>query len=349
MIKKKIQIFYGGFKFIKGGVNTNSNILKNYLKKKYEVSLYTLDSLPIYVKFVPHLVEKVVNFFFLPLGFYYKDILTRFLFKFFFNKKNIDYRIFQDIYLSWNSSVPSVTILHAIWSDNLQKYKLDKKKILALKKKEIKKINSIDHNLCTVSIPYEEYIRAKHFTNKVKKKIKVVDLGIKNFFIKKKKRIDKSLIYVGALEKRKNVLFMLKVFQKLYKYDKKYSLTIIGTGPDESKLKEITNNFALPIKFLGNKTSKEIFNELSKHEIYIHTSVKESFSLSLLEAKIAGLSTIAYKHLQVPKEFIDYGVDGFKEYKWFKMIISIKRNQRKFKYKKYLIKNTSNKLLELAK
>ena len=185
MIKKKIQIFYGGFKFIKGGVNSNSSLLKNYLKKKYEVSLYTLDSLPIFVKFFPHLVEKVINFFYLPLGFYYKDLFTRFLFKFFFNKKNIDYRIFQDIYLSWNSNVPSITILHAIWSDNLQKYKLEKKNTLALKKKEIKKINSIDHNLCTVSKPYKKYIMKKHFTNNIKKKINIVELGINDFTIKK--------------------------------------------------------------------------------------------------------------------------------------------------------------------
>ena len=119
---------------------------------------------------------------------------------------------------------------------------------------------------------------------------------------------------------------MLRVFNKLHKYDNKYSLTIIGSGPDESKLREIAGNYGLPVKFLGNKTTKEIFNELSKHEIYIHTSVKESFSLSLLEAKIAGLRTIAYKYLEVPKEFIDYGVDDFKEYKWFKKIISIKIN-----------------------
>ena len=87
--KKKIQIFYGGFKFIKGGVNSNSNTLKEELQKNFDVSLYTLDNLPLLVRFFPHAIEKVVNFFFLPLGFFYKDICTSFLFKFFLIKKLI--------------------------------------------------------------------------------------------------------------------------------------------------------------------------------------------------------------------------------------------------------------------
>ena len=53
------------------------------------------------------------------------------------------------------------------------------------------------------------------------KKINIVELGINDFTIKKK-RLKKSLIYVGALEKRKNVFFMLQVFNKLYNYDNKY-------------------------------------------------------------------------------------------------------------------------------
>ena len=114
-------------------------------------------------------------------------------------------------------------------------------------------------------------------------------------------------------------------------------------------MKDFVKKLKLPVKFLGYKNHKEIFNELSKHSIYIHTSLKESFSLSLLEAKIAGLSTVAYKHLQVPKIFIDYGVNEFSENKWFNTIINIKKKPIKFKYKKYLINNMVNRLLKIAK
>lgn len=40
--KKSIQIFYGGFKFVKGGVNSHSISLREELKDKFNVTLITL-------------------------------------------------------------------------------------------------------------------------------------------------------------------------------------------------------------------------------------------------------------------------------------------------------------------
>jgi glycosyltransferase involved in cell wall biosynthesis len=345
--KKNIQIFYGGFKFVKGGVNSHSISIKEELKENYNVTLITLDNLSIFVRFLPHLVERIVNFFFLPLGFYYKGICTRILFKFFFNN-HCNYRIFEDIYISWNSNIPSLTMLHAVWSDNLQKYKIKNNIIEKLKKKEIKVINEINHSVCTVSDPYKKFIIHEHFSKKILKKISVIELGIKKFNkIPKKRLIPNSLIYVGSLETRKNIFFLFKLFNKLHKLDKNYKLTIIGDGPDKKELIKYKIENDLPIKFLGNKNQKEIFNELSKHEIYIHTSTKESFSLSLLEAKFSGLTTVAYKRLEVPKEFIDIGIDNFNLNNWFNKIIYRNTSKNnKINLEKFLLKNTAKKLIK---
>lgn len=344
--KKSIQIFYGGFKFVKGGVNSHSISLKEELKENFDVNLITLDNLSIFVRFLPHLVERIVNFFFLPLGFYYKGICTKILFKLFFNN-NCNYRIFEDIYISWNSNIPSLTMLHAVWSDNLQRYKIKKDIIEKLKKREIKLINEINHTVCTVSDPYKKFIINKHFSKKILKKISVIELGIKKFKkILRKNIISNSLIYVGSLESRKNIFFLFKLFHKLFKFDQNYKLTIIGDGPDKKELTKYKNKNNLPIKFLGNKDQKEIFTELSKHEIYIHTSTKESFSLSLLEAKFSGLTTVAYKKLEVPKEFIDIGVDNFDLNNWFnKIVLRKKNNNNKINLEKYLLKNTAKRLI----
>ena len=344
--KKKIQIFYGGFKFVKGGVNSHSLSIKQEFEKNYNVDLITLDNLSIFVRFIPHLIEKIINFFFLPLGFYYKGVCTKILFKFFFNK-NCDYRIFEDIYISWNSQIPSLTMLHAVWSDNLQKYKLKKKIINRLKVKEIGIINKINHPIGIVSEPYRKFILHKHFSGKINKNFSVIELGIKKKNKEKRKLINqKTLIYVGSLEARKNVFFLLKLFKKIYQFNSEYRLTIIGDGPDKKKLLEYSDQNHLPIRFLGNKNQKEIFQELNSHETYIHTSTKESFSLSLLEAKISGLRTIAYSKLEVPKEFIDIGLDNFNINNWFNKIILKKNKKKNINIKKYLIKNTAKKLID---
>lgn len=349
-VKKNIQIFYGGFKFVKGGVNSHSHSLKNELQKRFRVSLYTLDSLPLLFRFVPHIVEKVINIFSLPLGFYYKGIITGYFFKMFFNTKT-DYRIFEDIYIPWNSNVPSITMLHAIWSDNLQKFEISKKKLDKLKKKEKNRIDNINHPICTVSRPYKDFILKRHFLNKIKKKINVVELGIEKKFIgniSKSKSKSKSLIYVGSLEHRKNIFFLIDVFYKLYNYDSDYQLTIVGEGQQKNELIKYSKKLKLKINFLGSKNTQDILSELKKHEIYIHTSIKESFSLSLLEAKISGLITVAYKKLEVPKNFIDIAINNFNINNWFNRIIKRKKKYSKFNKNKYLLTKTAQKILSLS-
>ena len=349
--KKNIQIFYGGFKFVRGGVNSYSHSLKNQLQKKFNVSFYSLDSLPFIIKFIPHIIEKIINTLYFPLGFHYKGIVTGFLYKIFFKKKS-DYIIFQDIYISWNSNIPSLTMLHAIWSDNLQGFDISKKNLSELKKKEISKINNINHSLSTVSSSYRNFVLKKHFFNKIKKKIKVIELGVEKKFVKYKENIkkrSKSLIYVGSLEYRKNIFFLIDVFYKLYTYSSKYTLTIIGSGPLKQDLLEYSKKLKIKINFLHNKNKDEILNELLKHEIYIHTSVKESFSLSLLEAKIYGLTTVAYRKLEIPKNFIDIKLNDFVCSNWVNKIIKIKKIKKKFNANKYFLENTADKLINLLK
>ena len=56
--------------------------------------------------------------------------------------------------------------------------------------------------------------------------------------------------------------------------------------------------------------------QFSTCSICLHTSTKESFSFSLLEAKLLGLTTVAYGGLEVPSEFIDIPVSSFDKSDW---------------------------------
>jgi hypothetical protein len=55
----------------------------------------------------------------------------------------------------------------------------------------------------------------------------------------------------------------------------------------------------------------------------LHTSQKESFSFSLLEAKLSGLTTCALSSLEVPEEFVDIGFSGFNDSEWADRILAI--------------------------
>lgn len=326
MNKQKITIYYSGFLRFGGVLTHLHSIERELVKMGWCVTVITLDRLPIFLRYFPHVIQYVVNFFSLPLGFYYKDRVTSLLYKIFFNNQ-ADIRLFEDIYVSWNSKTPSVTILHAVWSDNLQSYSVAEGRRLKLINREIKLINRIDHALITVSDPYANFLLNSHFSNKLLREIDVVPLGVDLSFFAKSKiakpRNNKSIVYTGTLEKRKNVSFLIEVYRRLKEVDDSYQLTLIGDGPERANLQEFSSKNGLNVIFLGALNRDSVICELFRHGIYLHSSTKESFSYSLLEAKLSGLITCAHFGLQVPDQFVDIPMMSFDADEWCQSILKI--------------------------
>jgi glycosyltransferase involved in cell wall biosynthesis len=332
--EKNAAIYYGGFLDKAGGVTVHAKTLDCELRKMgWNVSIISLENLPIWFRYIPHLIENLINRFCRPLGYLYKGYVTKFLYKLFFDTP-ADIRIFEDIYLAWNSKTPSVVFLHAVWSDNLQSFEISTNLLNNLKKAEVSLINKLDHPVVTVSEPYLKYLIEVHFAKYSLRVINVVELGLDQLNFKDLKNIEpnrKSIVYCGALEARKNVLFLMMVFKKINEIDPDFKLTIIGEGPDrESLLKFANDNINLNINFLGRLSHENVLNELPSHGIYIHTSTKESFSYSLLEAKLTGLKTVAHSGLEVPSAFIDFAVDSFEVDEWCRTILGIDWKAHKF-------------------
>ena len=348
MSNKSVAIYYAGFSRF-GGVNSHLRAMERaLLRSDWDVVVITLDSLPFLLRYLPHIVEKLINLINRPLGFYYKGVFTKILYRLLFDYKT-DIRIFEDIYLSWNSEIPTVAVLHAVWSDNLQAYTLEVDQVNKLKEKEISLIGKIHHPIITVSYPYRDYLVRSHFGRNISKKIDVVVLGVDQSQIK----IDcaqnrKSIVYTGVLEARKNVFFLLKVYERLFGIDPSYRLTLIGDGPDKASLIGYAESHGLSVAFLGRLKHAEVLTELSKHGIYLHTSTKESFSYSLLEAKLAGLMTCAYEMLQVPPEFIDVGVSSFDIEEWCTAILSIDWKPMPFDANMYTVERMASSTLDAA-
>ena len=341
-------IYYGGFARF-GGVISHARAVEGALHKMgWNVVLISLDSLPVWCRYIPHAVEKIVNFINRPLGFYYKGLITKFLYRAFFDK-SAQLRIYEDIYLSWNSSIPSITVMHAIWSDNLQAFLVNNLQLEKLISKEISAINAISHPLVTVSDPYAAYLEKEHFAGKLNKKIDVIELGVNQLQFKKNIATNPySIIYTGSLEARKNIFFLLEVFEKVKKANPSYTLTIIGDGPDRSDLQNFAIYNDLDVRFLGGVSHDEVLIELANHRLYLHTSTKESFSYSLLEAKFAGLKTIAYDKLQVPSDFIDIRMKNFDVDDWSHMILNSNYSNNAFDKNKYTVEKMTISTIKYA-
>lgn len=114
-----------------------------------------------------------------------------------------------------------------------------------------------------------------------------------------------KLLFIGKLDKNKNVESVIKACSNLHGNGYKCSLQIIGSGPQEKKLKKLCGKLDLDriVKFHGYISEKnEIKAIMEQSNIFVMPSLKETFGLVYIEAMSRGLPIIYSK---------DQGVDGF--------------------------------------
>jgi glycosyltransferase involved in cell wall biosynthesis len=113
-------------------------------------------------------------------------------------------------------------------------------------------------------------------------------------------------IYVGRFEESKGLLILLNIWRKL---DKKFVLTIIGTGDNEDKLKK--DYQSSNIIFKGMRSREHTLNCISKSKYLIQSSVLyETFGLTIIEAMAYGVPVIGFD-IGTRRNFIKNNVNGF--------------------------------------
>lgn len=105
----------------------------------------------------------------------------------------------------------------------------------------------------------------------------------------------KRIFYVGRLEKRKGLKYLLDAFSIVANSRSEYELIIAGSGPDEDKLKNyVKDNKITGVEFVGRISDKEKIHYLQTSSLFCTPALYgESFGIVLLEAMAAGCPVIA--------------------------------------------------------
>lgn len=104
-----------------------------------------------------------------------------------------------------------------------------------------------------------------------------------------------TVLYVGRLEKRKGVMWLIRAFGELQATMPNVRLVIAGDGVDREKLEaEVASRGLKHVDFLGFITEEEKLNLMRQSDLFCSPAIfGESFGIVLLEAMASGLVTIA--------------------------------------------------------
>lgn len=121
--------------------------------------------------------------------------------------------------------------------------------------------------------------------------------------------ISGDMIAIGTLETRKNQGFLLRVLAECNAMGKRYSLTMVGDGPDRAALERQAAGLGLAgqVHFLGYQP--DAARLIPGHKAFVHASRMESQGIVLLEALRAAVPVFAAPVGGIPEVFDD-GQEG---------------------------------------
>lgn len=167
----------------------------------------------------------------------------------------------------------------------------------------LRKMRKADTMIFAKSEMATQTLKAKGFSNVI---TTGVGLDIERFgkiSVSRNEKDEKTykLLYIGELSERRNTLFLIDVFKRVYeKMGGNVSLQIIGKGKEAyaSKVKEYAKNLNVEegISFIARKDQSELPEVYGEADLFVFPTNYDIFGMVLLEALYFGVPVISSKN-----------------------------------------------------
>ena len=217
------------------------------------------------------------------------------------------------------NNIPVIATMHSQYKQDLMRMTKSKTITNIVLKRIVKLFNSCDEcwtlNEKIASIFKEEYgyIKEPILVNNATEMIPIKDKEKSNKIINEKYNLsdEKVLIFVGRINKLKNIELIVKALKRVTKI--KYKMFFIGTGQDEEFLKKLIKENSLndKIKLLGKITDREeLARFYARSDLQLFPSMYDTNSLVQIEAASQSTPTLFVSGAATACNIID-GINGY--------------------------------------
>ena len=192
------------------------------------------------------------------------------------------------------------------------------KRMVWLRKLGIEILNEAD-KIIFLSVSYRDAVIEKYVPAQFKKAIleksEVIPNGIEDFWLKNRNVPQKiadskhlNLLYVGLINKRKNISTTIRAIRILQNQGYEIHFTIVGKVSDEAIFKQFRSE---PwVQYISHSSREELIEIYRNNDIFVMPSVTETFGLVYPEAMSQGLPVIYTRGQGFDGQFQD-GQVGF--------------------------------------
>ena len=249
--------------------------------------------------------------------------------------------------ISKRYNIPIVHTNHTMWDHYLHyikifKYFINTDKIMK------KFYNQINHFIYPSIKAYNKYFNlAKNADYKIIPNGVDRELFIKKLSQEKKQEIlnkhgishnDKIIIFVGRINKEKNVSLLVEHLKKLLIENKNYKLLLIGKGKESTLIQNLSKQYEIEKQIIltGPIPWEEMYYYYKISDVFASLSVSEVYPMTIIEALSSGIPAILANDI-IYKDIIHQGkngflIDNYKDiYKYIKELIENDKKLRTFK------------------
>lgn len=109
----------------------------------------------------------------------------------------------------------------------------------------------------------------------------------------------KRILFIGRMVENKGPLLMIRAYAEVRNQVPDAELVMIGTGPLLEAAQQLAQELAMPVKFLGARSSDEVLEQLHQARVLclpsftVANGSSEAFGLVLLEAQACGVPVVS--------------------------------------------------------